>query len=80
VGVKPIIKKINRYVLGGFKPSWDIESAQSHSGNEHVIKVNLQLEDEAPKQRISAGSKKKSRSSIVWWIVGVIIVLYLIFK
>lgn len=80
VGVKPVIKKINRYVVGGFKPSWEIEEPESNSSNEHLIKVNLQLEDESPKQRRSSRSKKKSSSSAIWWIVGVIAVLYFLFK
>ena len=80
VGVKPVIKKINRYVVGGFKPSWEIEESEHHSSNEHVIKVNLQLEDETKKQRRASRSKKKSSSSAIWWIVGVIAVLYFLFK
>ncbi|MBB3059283.1 zinc ribbon domain-containing protein [Microbulbifer rhizosphaerae] len=81
VGVKPVIKKINIYVVGGFKPIWDIESAGNHSGNERVMKVNLQLDDETPKQKRSSKTKKKSGSlSSVWWIVAGIVVLYLLFK
>lgn len=60
VGVKPVIKKINRYVIGGFKPSWEVAESESRSNNEHIIEVNLQLEDEAPKRRRTSSSKKKS--------------------
>ncbi|WP_423909694.1 hypothetical protein [Candidatus Spongiihabitans sp.] len=80
LGVKPVIKKINRYVIGDFKPSWEIEESEHHSSNEHVIKVNLQLEDEAPKRRRASKSKKKSGSSAIWWVVGVIVVLYFLLK
>ena len=81
VGVKPVIKKINGYVIGGFKPSWEAVNSESRSNNEHVIKVNLQLEDEVPKQRGLSSSKKKNSSvTTIFWIVGVIIVLYLLFK
>ena len=81
VGIRPVIKKINRYVIGGFKPSWEIEESEHQSSNEHVIKVNLQLEDEAPKQKRSSTPKKKSgSSSAIWWVVGAIVVLYFLLK
>lgn len=81
VGVKPVIKKINRYVVGGFRPTWEIEKAENHSVNEHVISVNLQLDDESPKQKkTSKAKRKRGSSSSIWWIIGVIVVLYLLFK
>ena len=77
VGIKPVIRKINRYVIGGFKPSWEIKDSEHHSDNAHVIKANLQAEDEQPKQRKSSNSKGNSGSlSAVWWVIGLIAVLY----
>ncbi|ACX96882.1 zinc ribbon domain-containing protein [Halothiobacillus neapolitanus] len=81
VGVKPVIKKINRYVVGGFKPSWEVETADNFSSNDHVIKVNPQPVDEEPRQKRPPKAKRKSGSlSAIWWIVGVIVILYLLFK
>ncbi|MCK5013156.1 MAG: zinc ribbon domain-containing protein [Candidatus Omnitrophica bacterium] len=80
VGVKPVIKKINRYVIGGFKPNWEIEEQGRHSSNEHVINVNLQLEDEQPKQKNTfKANKKKISSYAIWWVIGVVVLLYFLF-
>lgn len=73
-GIKPVVKKINRYVIGDFKPSWKTQESEYHSNNEHVIKVNLSLEDEVPKP------EEKSDSSAVWVVIGLVVVLYLLFK
>ena len=81
VGVKPVIKKINRYVMGSYKPRWEPEDSERHSSNEHVIKVNLQFEDDQPKQKRSTKSnKKKNSSSAVWWAIGGIVVLFILLK
>ena len=81
VGIKPIIKKVNRYVMGEFKPSWENMESEHSSSNEHVINLNLQLEDKLPKQRKLSKLKKKSdSSSTIWWIVGAIVILFLWLK
>ena len=81
VGVKPVIKRINRYVIGGFKPSWQVEESDHHSSNERVIKVNLQLEDEKPKQkRASKTANKRKGSYAIWWLIGIVILLYFLFR
>jgi len=81
VGIKPVIKKINRYIIGGYKPSWEIAEPGSRSSNEHVIQVNFQLEDEISKQnRPSSLKKKSSLSSAIWWVLAVIVVLFLLSK
>lgn len=81
VGIKPVIKKINRYVMGGFKPSWENMESEHTSSNAHVINLDIQLEGKAPKQRILSNPKKKSdSSSTIWWIVGAIVILFLWFK
>jgi hypothetical protein len=67
-------------VIGGFKPNWEIEEQGRHSSNEHVINVNLQLEDEQPKQKNTfKANKKKISSYAIWWVIGVVVLLYFLF-
>jgi RNA polymerase subunit RPABC4/transcription elongation factor Spt4 len=79
VGVKPVIKKINRYVIGSYKPSWEVSDSEDSTRNEHVIKVKLQLEDEKPARKASR-QKKRSSSSAIWWLIGAAIIFYLLLK
>jgi hypothetical protein len=81
VGVKPIIKKISRYVIGGFKPNWEVAESEQRSSTEHLIKVNLQVQDNQPKQikKLMTTNKNQSLSAISW-VIGVIILLFFIFK
>ncbi|MGX9460585.1 zinc ribbon domain-containing protein [Shewanella sp. A14] len=80
VGIKPVIKRINSYVIGGFKPSWEMEESGRKASNDHIITVDFQLENESPRKKIVSKSKKKSSPSAIWWIIGVIVVLYIFFK
>lgn len=79
VGVKPVIKKINRYVIGSYKPRWEVSDSEDSTRNEHVIKVKLQLEDEKPVRKASR-QKKSSSSSAIWWLIGAAIIFYLLLK
>lgn len=81
IGIRPVIKKINRYVIGDYKPSWEISEPENRTNNEHVIKVNLQAESEAPRKRMPLRKNKKSSSSYaIWFTISAIIVLFLLFK
>jgi hypothetical protein len=77
VGIKPIIKKINRYVIGEFKPSWESEDVKSNSERDHVINVSIEHDETLPK-RVKVKSPKMSSSSAIWWVIGVIIFLFLL--
>ncbi|MCU7976441.1 zinc ribbon domain-containing protein [Shewanella sp. SW36] len=77
VGIKPIIKKINRYVIGEFKPSWESEDAKSNSGRDHVINVSIEHDGTFAKK---VKSPKKSRSSAMWWIIGIVVFIVFLFK
>lgn len=79
VGIKPIFNKVNKYVIGSFKPSWEVDESDRQSGNEHVIKINLQLDDEQQKLSKKKSKKRNSLSSILW-VVGAVIVLYFLFR
>jgi len=81
VGIKPIIKKASRYVIGEFKPSWESQESDYSAGNERVIKVNLDLENEKSNRPKTSRSKKKVRSlGAVLWVIIAIIVLYFLLR
>jgi hypothetical protein len=75
VGIRPVIKKVNRYIVSGFKPEWEEEPQQSAQ--------KVQIEVDAP-QRSSYASRTVSRNAgkrYSWfWIVLVILFLIVIFK
>lgn len=73
VGIKPVIKKINRYVMGDFKPNWEVDNQEQNSTNKHEIKINLHLEDKKIEQKApSNGNKKKSSFFMVWFSLGIV--------
>lgn len=77
VGVKPVIKKINRYIIGDFKPTW--ESAENGVGynNDRTIKIDLQTEVKKADKKTKG--KNKKGSSVFWWFIGAALVLYFLF-
>ena len=65
VGIKPNYKKINRFVVGGFQPSWEDSADSQYSQTEETEETTI--------------INKKSKYSL-WWVVTIIIIIYMIFK
>ena len=64
VGVKPVIRKINKYILGGYNPVWESEKQPEVKSQSNVIEV-----------RVSSKEKKGSSSAALWVVVVVIVIL-----
>lgn len=67
VGVKPVIRKINKYILGGYNPVWESEKQPEVKSQSNVIEVSL-----------SSKEKKKGSSSAALWVVAIVIVILII--
>lgn len=74
VGVQPILKKINRYIIGGFKPEWD-EAPQSSS----TASVQVKVAPRSPAP-LPAGSQSKKKSYTWLWVVLGVLLLIGLFK
>ncbi len=75
VGIKPVLKKANRYVIGDYSPTWETEESDISDQNTHVINIDLQPNTKKNKK----SHKKKSKSTIIFWVlIGIIFLLYLI--
>lgn len=72
VGIKPIIKKINKYVIGSYKPTWNIK--------ENVIKIDVQLDNQQPKNVSYKSSKKKINYKGIAWTIFILFILYIFMK
>lgn len=70
VGIQPILKKVNRYIIGGFKPEWE-EEAQASST------THIQLKIEPPKVPLSPAKapQKKKNYTWVWVVIGLLILI-----
>ncbi|MEC6907469.1 zinc ribbon domain-containing protein [Photobacterium piscicola] len=73
VGVKPVIKKINKYILGDFNPEWESEHQPKTEYNSHIIKVNLDTKEISQREESSDGSYSK-----FWWIAVILIVILIL--
>ena len=74
VGIRPVLNKVNRYIIGSFKPAW--ESSSEHGQSATVATLHVQLGEEAPKAKKGLEqSKKGGASSAVWWVVGILLIL-----
>jgi len=76
VGIRPVIKKVNRYVVGKFKPYWEPEDSGSSGGTTHRINVELtpNRNVHSPKQR---SSLSKSSGSFTWlWVLLAVLALF----
>ena len=74
IGIRPVLKKINRYVISDYKPTWEIsEESDSTNDDEYVLNIKLQLDDEEPKKQ-----EKNSSMSAIWWLIALILFLYII--
>ncbi len=67
VGVKPVIRKINKYILGGYNPVWESEKKPEVKSQSNVIEVSL-----------SSKEKKKGSSSAALWVVAIVVVILII--
>lgn len=76
VGIKPVLNKINKFVIGSYKPSWD--SGES-SSVERVVNISL---DAAPTTNADKlrhiPEKRKSSNKVTWIVVGALILLLII--
>lgn len=76
VGIKPMLKKINRYIIGDFKPKW-VVSEETSSRSENVIRVQVDTSDLSSRPKVKKRSKNSSVSWIWWIIIGAIILYFL---
>lgn len=76
VGIRPVLKKVNRYIVGGYKPTWEDES---ESANAAAIQVKFEPSKLAASPTKSA-PEQKSRSYTWLWIILGLIVLIKMFK
>ncbi len=76
VGIRPVLKKVNRYIVGGFTPEWEEEPRQT-------VVQHVQLEVEAP-QRASLSSRATSSNvgrNYTWlWVILAILFFIGLFK
>ncbi|SCY77587.1 zinc ribbon domain-containing protein [Desulfoluna spongiiphila] len=70
VGIKPIIQKINGYVIGSYRPTWHLEE-DSNDLNE------ITSTKEKKRTKIT---KPKKKSKIIWWVIGLLILFYFLGK
>lgn len=73
VGIQPILNKVNRYIIGGFKPEWE-EQAQTSN-------ATMQIKIEPPEEVQTLVKKSKNKKSYTWvWVVIGLIILVGLFK
>jgi hypothetical protein len=71
VGVRPVLKKAQVYVLGNYKPAWEFEDQESSRQTENVIKVQLEL----PAATSSSAAKRPpKKSGCVVFLFGLFLV------
>lgn len=64
VGIIPVVKKLNSYVIGSFKPKWEIDQSNT------IIEANQNKKSIKPKK------KRK----VLWWLIGILVLLYFLGK
>ena len=74
VGVKPVIRKINKYILGDFNPKWESEQQPAPKSKPHVIEVNLNSANGSHSKEQSSNDSSK----VMWVVVISIIILILV--
>ncbi len=71
-GVRPIIKKINRYIISDYKPKWEVNEIDEYSNkNKYTVNINLQFDDEEDNKQT-----RNNKISLIWWLIGITIILY----
>jgi len=75
VGIRPVLKKINRYVLGKFKPHWEPVDPGVADKSESTAQLNVKL----PAKAAARSSRKSSGTPTwLWAAVGIIVLLFLV--
>jgi hypothetical protein len=81
VGIKPVIKKINKYVLGSFRPSWDMSGNSSGAtSNSNLPELQLEYGNEKQSKATYKPRKKKSNLKGLGWLIFIFFVLYIMLK
>lgn len=79
VGIRPIFKNVNRYVVGGFKPSWESEQDQPQASNAPGPNFTQEaaFAPQPPPQslRSMVGAKQQTSSRAWVWVLAVIIAI-----
>ena len=79
VGIRPVIKKINRYVIGDYKPYWEPEDSENTGKAERIIQVNIDRSSGTTSSHARSPTKKSFGAFFwVWVAVAVVVVLYLL--
>jgi hypothetical protein len=76
VGIQPVLKKVNRYIIGGVKPEWEEESPPA-------IATTIQVKVEPPRSLSPSpsGAARRGKKSYTWlWVILGIIVLISLFR
>ncbi len=76
VGIRPVLKKVNRYIIGGFKPEWEEESSP-----ESATTIRVAVEPARTVALSSSGQNRREKRSYTWlWIILGIIILISLFR
>lgn len=74
VGVKPVITKANRYVLGPYKPEWESENGDNFT--DHSI-PQTQVRQQSSQKKKALQKKKSSPNPLIWLaVVGVLLYVF----
>jgi hypothetical protein len=76
VGIRPVLKKVNRYIIGGFKPEWEEESPPASA-------TTIQIKVEPPRSLSPSPSAaaRRGKKSYTWlWVILGILVLISLFR
>lgn len=72
VGLQPILKKVNRYIIGGFNPEWEEDTQPAST-------THIPLETNSPKGLITAvRNSQKNSYTWVWVVTGLLIVIVIL--
>lgn len=84
VGIKPLLNKVNFYVLGDYKPTWESESHDSEIEN-NVKSIELNTHEPTEKIVYAKHSSQETKSSSkgglkILSVIVVLIILYFVFR
>jgi hypothetical protein len=69
VGIQPILKKVNRYIVGGFKPEWEEDT-------EHSSATHIQFGTSTPTSPIPVvHNRKKNSYTWLWVVIGFLTIM-----
>lgn len=75
IGIRPILKKVTRYVIGDFSPTWETDETNNSKQESHVININLEPDTKKTKK----GRKDKNKNTFLFWLlIGITFLLYFI--